>query len=134
MLRLRENDLSKMSWNKFLNNKKKANKKKIERTLAKAKKSSFYRHQDSFRSRHNNFIDNHGFWNKRNLGRNITVGVLISLGFLWFNPVLKEARNKDACMRISMKLVNHFYPNGEEPLNSNEFALYSAYKDCTFGD
>ena len=123
-----------MSWNKFLDNKKKANKKKIGKALARSKKLSRYHHKDSFRTRHKSFTESYGFWNKRNFGRNLTIGGLIFLGLLWFYPILKEARNKDACMSISMKLVNHFYPDGEDPLNSNEFALYSAYKDCTFGD
>ena len=56
------------------------------------------------------------------------------LFYLWLNPLLQEARNKETCVNISTKVVRHFYPDGEEPLDANEFAAYSAYKDCTFGE
>ncbi len=123
-----------MKWGKLLNSRQSP--RRMHRSKYQLRNKSLVRKNNRgfFRSSRINFENRFRYSNWKGYGSNITLGCLLFLCYLWLNPVLQEARNKNACINISTKVVSHFYPDGEPPLNANEFSLYSAYKDCTFGD
>ncbi len=134
MLRLQLGDFWKMNWTKIFKPKQSSNRIVRNRRLSRSRVIGRKSYKGFTREHNLGFYKNYGSLSWAAHRRNFTIIFLGILFCFWLNPLLEEARNKMACINISTKVVRYFYPEGEEPLDADEFASYSAYKDCTFGD
>ena len=123
-----------MNWKRLLRPNEGSNQKDRKRGSYRRRRLARNRYKGMNRPHRIDLYDRNGFLNLNGNGRIFTFAVLVLFFSFWINPVLQESRNKSACINISTKVVKHFYPDGEEPLDGEDFATYSAYKDCTFGD
>ncbi len=76
------------------------------------------------------------YWKKHR--RLLTYGGFVTLLFLFISPVIKEAKYKNTCIRLSKKVaLNKFHPDNigkthlkQTGLTIKELAKIEGYKNC----